>query len=172
MIRRSATVHQRKTAEFFAHRSQPDSPDAERVKNLISWTIFSTLVFHLFAFQTKLSLFFGLLDVAGFAVERGETIVGRPEAVVELRDAAKVLRDSGLNARSLLKVDIEGAEYEVFMNAGNVLRERVIRRIVLEIHNSILERRGVSGEELHRFLIGCGYALDDSLGHWVYVAGA
>jgi hypothetical protein len=38
--------------------------------------MFFHLVFHLLAFQTKLDLFFGLLDLAGFAVERGETMVG------------------------------------------------------------------------------------------------
>jgi FkbM family methyltransferase len=67
-----------------------------------------------------------------------------------------------------MKVDIEGAEWDVFMGAGQVLRRGIIRRFVLEIHNDILEARGVRGRDLHEFVLSCGYTLDDSLGPWVY----
>ena len=46
-------------------------------------------------------------------VERGAVLRARPEAVIRLRSAEAVLRESGLNAATLLKIDIEGAEYEV-----------------------------------------------------------
>ncbi len=68
----------------------------------------------------------------------------------------------------LMKVDIEGAEWDVFMNAGEVLRSGMIRNMVIEIHNGILEARGLSGSDFDRFIRGCGYTLDDSLGPWVY----
>lgn len=77
---------------------------------------------------------------------------------------------AGVRRCDLMKVDIEGAEYEVLMNAGDVLRQHVIRRIALEIHNPQLEQRGLSGEDIHRFLLDCGYRLDQSLGNWVYLA--
>ena len=54
------------------------------------------------------------------------------------------------------------------MNAGEVLRSGIIRRLVVEIHNAILEARGLRGRDLHEFLLGCGYTMDDSLGPWVY----
>jgi FkbM family methyltransferase len=76
---------------------------------------------------------------------------------------------AGMSRCDLMKIDIEGAEYEVLMNAGDVLRQHLIRRIALEIHNSYLEKRGLSGQDLHEFLLTCGYRLDQSLGHWVYL---
>ena len=68
----------------------------------------------------------------------------------------------------LMKVDVEGAEYEIFMNAGDVLRAGTISNIAIEIHNSILYRRGLSGNDLHKLFLQCGYVLDNSLGVWVY----
>lgn len=46
-------------------------------------------------------------------VERSTLVRGAPEASVQLRDAAAVLAEVGLDRRSLLKIDIEGAEYAV-----------------------------------------------------------
>jgi FkbM family methyltransferase len=56
-------------------------------------------------------------------VERGTAIAGRPDATVELRTAAEALRLAGLNARTLLKIDIEGAEYAVLPAIADLLAE-------------------------------------------------
>jgi FkbM family methyltransferase len=87
---------------------------------------------------------------------------------VESRTLESFLRSAGIPSCGLMKVDIEGAEWEVFMNAGDVLRSGAIRRFVLEIHNTLLEARGLRGIDLHEFILSCGYSLDDSLGPWVY----
>jgi FkbM family methyltransferase len=57
-------------------------------------------------------------------VERGRAIAGRPDARVELRAAPDLLRRAGLNARTLLKIDIEGAEYAVLPALADLLAER------------------------------------------------
>lgn len=46
-------------------------------------------------------------------VERAGVLRGAPDAAVALRDAASVLQEVGLDGRTLLKIDIEGAEYTV-----------------------------------------------------------
>jgi len=56
-------------------------------------------------------------------VERGRAIAGRFGASVELRAAAEVLLRAGLNARTLLKIDIEGAEYAVLPAIADLLAE-------------------------------------------------
>jgi FkbM family methyltransferase len=56
-------------------------------------------------------------------VERDGLVRGTLEATVELRDARAVLRDVGLTARSLLKIDIEGAEYLVVPALADMLAE-------------------------------------------------
>ena len=46
-------------------------------------------------------------------MQRGAVLRGRAEAMVDVRAAADVLAEIGLDAETLLKIDIEGAEYEV-----------------------------------------------------------
>jgi FkbM family methyltransferase len=73
----------------------------------------------------------------------------------------------GLDKCDLMKVDIEGAEYDVFMGAEGVLRRGMIRTIALEFHPSILKQRGLSQDDLGRFILSCGYHyLGDSVYHW------
>jgi FkbM family methyltransferase len=77
-------------------------------------------------------------------------------------------RRAGLDRCDLMKVDIEGAEYDVFMGARDFLQTGIIRNIALEIHNSILEKRGLSGNDLHHELLEARYDLNADLGNWVY----
>jgi FkbM family methyltransferase len=46
-------------------------------------------------------------------VERGSVVQGRPVARIRLRDARAALGELGVTPRTLLKIDIEGAEYRV-----------------------------------------------------------
>jgi FkbM family methyltransferase len=81
---------------------------------------------------------------------------------------AEFLSRTGIERCDLMKVDIEGAEHDVFMTSTDILKSGTIRNIALEIHHSILEDRGLSGNELHHAILNCGYRLHDDLGHWVY----
>nr|WP_294566643.1 FkbM family methyltransferase [uncultured Rhodopila sp.] len=56
-------------------------------------------------------------------VERGGLVDGAPEAMVELRDADTVLCGIGVTGRTLLKIDIEGAEYSVVPTIAALLAE-------------------------------------------------
>jgi len=67
-----------------------------------------------------------------------------------------------------MKVDIEGAEYDVFMSAADVLKKGLIQNIALEFHPSMLERRGLRAADLHNHMIQCGYEVDTELGPSVY----
>ena len=56
-------------------------------------------------------------------VERGQSVAGRSAGRIELRAAADILRRVGVNGRTLLKIDIEGAEYAVLPAIAGVLAE-------------------------------------------------
>ena len=56
-------------------------------------------------------------------IERGSIIQGLPSASIHLRDASTVLREVGLDRRTLLKIDIEGAEYQVLPAIAALLGE-------------------------------------------------
>ena len=91
-----------------------------------------------------------------------------PTEEVQSFTLAEFLNRTGIEKCDLMKVDIEGAEHDVFMTATGILRSGAIRNIALEIHNSVLENRGLSGNELHQAILNCGYELHDDLEHWVY----
>jgi FkbM family methyltransferase len=56
-------------------------------------------------------------------VERDRVLYAQPDAVVRIRDAAAVLHEIGMDRRTLLKIDIEGAEYEVLRVIAPLLAE-------------------------------------------------
>ena len=56
-------------------------------------------------------------------IERGSVIDGTPAAMVRIRSASAVLQELGLNHRTLLKIDIEGAEYQVLPAVAPLLAE-------------------------------------------------
>jgi FkbM family methyltransferase len=64
---------------------------------------------------------------------------------------------AGVISCDLMKVDIEGAEYDVFMSAGDVLRKGILKHVALELHHSILAKRGLSGDAFHTHMIESGY---------------
>jgi FkbM family methyltransferase len=81
---------------------------------------------------------------------------------------ADFMDSTGLDTCDLMKVDIEGAEYDVFMNAGDILKRGLIRNIALEIHEPCLARRGLSGSRLHECLLDCGYKMNEAHENRVY----
>jgi FkbM family methyltransferase len=56
-------------------------------------------------------------------IERGSLVQGVPTATIRLRAAGAVLREIGVNRRTLLKMDIEGAEYQVLPAIAEQLAE-------------------------------------------------
>lgn len=107
------------------------------------------------------------INTGGTSLTRSTGYRYRTEAVKTLT-LSDFLHQSGINRCDLMKVDIEGAEYDVFMNDGGVLKSGIIRHIEMEIHNSILARRGLSGNDLHEHMLASGYVLNSELGNWVY----
>jgi len=74
----------------------------------------------------------------------------------------------GVESCDLMKVDIEGAEYDVFMSATEILKKGTIRHIALEFHDSILRKRGLSPDALHNKMIDSGYSLTFTFGTRLY----
>lgn len=54
-------------------------------------------------------------------VERNGLVSAQPAGMVQLRDAAVVLQEIGVDGRTLLKIDIEGAEYDVLQAIAPLL---------------------------------------------------
>jgi FkbM family methyltransferase len=66
-----------------------------------------------------------------------------------------------LKSVRLLKMDIEGFEYEAVLGSRELFQSGVIEHFALELHPTILERRAKSEREIVDFLASCGYRRDD-----------
>lgn len=108
------------------------------------------------------------LNNGGSSLYRPTKYALRKESVQSIT-LAELLSWNNIASCDLMKVDIEGGEYDVLMAAEPVLKSGIIRRISLEIHNSLLERRGLSGAVLHEWILSCGYEMSNELGNWVYI---
>ena len=52
-------------------------------------------------------------------------------------------RDIGVNHIDLLKVDVEGAELEVLKGAKNTLSRNVVRRLIIEVHEDLVDSKRI-----------------------------
>jgi FkbM family methyltransferase len=80
--------------------------------------------------------------------------------IVQSYSLKDLLDSLSITTFDLVKVDIEGAEYDVFMAATDVLRSGRLKRIELEFHSSILRKRGLSEEVLDAHMRQYGYILE------------
>jgi FkbM family methyltransferase len=59
----------------------------------------------------------------------------------------------------LLKIDIEGWEYEAVLGSPALFRDRRVKAVALELHPNLLARRGLDGGKIESFLVECGYRI-------------
>jgi FkbM family methyltransferase len=70
---------------------------------------------------------------------------------------AAVLAAAGISRVDLLKMDIEGWEYEGILGSRPLFEAGVIRALCLELHTGHLRARGLDSRPIVDFLIACGY---------------
>ena len=78
------------------------------------------------------------------------------KVVVPGLSLASVFEETGIQTCNLMKLDCEGAEYEILFNAPEDLLNR-IERIVMEYHDNAVE---YTHEDMARFLTEKGYHVD------------
>lgn len=86
------------------------------------------------------------------------------------RTLAQILDDEELPRVDLMKVDIEGFEYEALLGSRSVFADRRIRVLALELHPTILASRGKDAREIVAMLEAAGYALTQQHGNDVWIA--
>ncbi|WP_145032218.1 FkbM family methyltransferase [Caulifigura coniformis] len=65
-----------------------------------------------------------------------------------------------INKVRLIKIDVEGFEYEAILGSKDVFISGVVEHIALELHDDMLERRGRSSADIVQFLETCGYRMN------------
>lgn len=95
-----------------------------------------------------------------------------PTENVTVTTLAGLMRQHEIERADLIKIDIEGFEYEAVLGSADLFRQKRFKAIALELHPSILERRGKSMSEIADFLASAGYRFDPTGNNSVWVADA
>jgi FkbM family methyltransferase len=85
-----------------------------------------------------------------------------PKAVVKVETLQNLLSDAGLGAVDVMKIDIEGYEYEAILGSPDLFRQHRIGALFIEMHPDNISRRGLDPKDIDRFLVGCGYIRNDT----------
>jgi FkbM family methyltransferase len=80
-----------------------------------------------------------------------------PEQKTDTVTLEQVLTTCNLEKVDLLKVDIEGAEYEALLGSPALFEHHRIKAVALELHPQILAARGKSATDIESFLTKNGY---------------
>ena len=62
-----------------------------------------------------------------------------------------------LGGNGFMKIDIEGFEYEAILGSKEIFREHRVKKLAVEFHPRILERRGLDPKVMNDFLCDQGY---------------
>lgn len=92
-----------------------------------------------------------------------------PVETVRSTTLEALLDETRVTSVDLLKMDIEGSEYEAILGSPGLFRERRIRAIALELHPHALSARGRSPVDITGFLEECGYRPSRMFGSRVLV---
>lgn len=82
---------------------------------------------------------------------------------------SEILVEAGIDHCALMKVDIEGWEYEAVLGSPELFRSGRVRALALELHPQLLRERGLEVNAITGFLADCGYREVSGLGHCLFV---
>ena len=83
-----------------------------------------------------------------------------PTEVIGTVTLSEVFRIAEIEIADLVKMDIEGFEYEAILGSPELFREHRIKYLALELHPEMIQKRGFEPKEISAFLRECGYEMD------------
>lgn len=101
------------------------------------------------------------MDTGGSSLIR-TTFYALPRQKVNAITLSEMFRQQNITKCSLLKIDIEGWEYEAILGSPALFKEPRIKAIVLSLHSQSLTKRGVREKQIIEFLWSCGYITSDN----------
>lgn len=83
-----------------------------------------------------------------------------PTERVTTRSLIDVVDRHGIDNVDLIKMDIEGFEYEAILGSTQLFRNKRVGTIALELHGAQIRSRGRDPHDIERFLRECDYGLN------------
>lgn len=82
---------------------------------------------------------------------------------------AEIFNQAGVTRCRLMKIDVEGWEYEAVLGSRELFAAARVDAIALELHPHLLQARGLDENRITEFLTQCGYVAAGSEGNLVLV---
>lgn len=98
------------------------------------------------------------------------TRYANPTQAVRTLTLDACLQEHNLSKVDVMKIDIEGYEYEAVLGAKELFRSQMVRRVLIEIHENLLSARGRSPQDITDFLLSCGYERQERQGFEVFTS--
>lgn len=98
------------------------------------------------------------------------TRYANPTQAVRTLTLDAFLQEHNLSKVDVMKIDIEGYEYEAVLGAKELFRSQMVRRVLIEIHGKLLSARGRSPQDITDFLLSCGYERQERKGFEVFTS--
>ena len=92
-------------------------------------------------------------SASGLAVTTHYRVATQPTPLMTLTE----LLARAPNTTPVVKMDIEGFEYEAILGSEAAFRTGTVRTLIVEPHDHLLRRRHLDVEALPKFLRACGY---------------
>ncbi len=70
-----------------------------------------------------------------------------------------IISSRNINQVEMLKIDVEGYEYEVLCGCKNSFKEYKIKKIICEIHSSFLKKKGLDKNSIYEILKENGFSI-------------
>ena len=78
---------------------------------------------------------------------------------IEVTTIDEIILSKNLNLVNLLKIDVEGFEYEVLLGCNDALKKNKIKKIIIEIHSEFLKSKGTNEDLIYMFLKERGFKI-------------
>jgi FkbM family methyltransferase len=88
-----------------------------------------------------------------------------PTETVPTKRLSDIVKLFNLNTINLLKMDIEGLEYQAVLGDRELFKSNIIKNFALELHPTVIKNDGKDSNKVINFLSECGFvpiATDDS----------
>lgn len=89
---------------------------------------------------------------------------------VTVTTLSKLFESAGIHTADLVKMDIEGAEFEAVLGSPDLFKSHRIKAFVFELHHAAISSRGRDPAAVERFLESCGYTVAQGLSATVWVS--
>jgi len=78
---------------------------------------------------------------------------------IEVTTIDEIILSNNLDSVNLLKIDVEGFEYEVLLGCNNALKNNKIKKIIVETHSEYLKAKGIDEDSIYTLLKEHGFTI-------------